>query len=284
MLAILLALCGSISLGAADFTAGFKARQVRLLPVIVVSQFAGLAALLPAMAVVGGAAPDTARFWIFAAIAGIAQFLGVIAFWRSLEIGVMGIVAPISALSALLPVGVGLASGDRPAALQLVGIGLAFAGVIMTAYDGQSSERPDTRIAAGVGLALLGAIGVGLFPVAIDAAADEGSALWAVFASRVCSCAVTGVGLVVLRKRLGVGRVHLPALAAVGVLEIAGLLLVAAATTHGLLTIVGVITSLYPVTTVALAWLLLHERLHIVQRTGAVIAMAGIVAVTAASG
>jgi drug/metabolite transporter (DMT)-like permease len=282
MLAIVLAFAGSISFGAADFLAGVKARELRVLPVVVVAQFGGLLALAPIVLVVGGLTAD-GTFWLFSALAGLGQLIGVTAFWRGLTVGAMGVVAPISASSALLPVAVGLAQGERPAAVQLVGIALAIVGVALTAYEPPSADRERRRVAAGVGLALIAAVGVGLFPVAIDAASEEGTALGAVVASRVCSCVVVATAVLVLRRRLGLVPAQIPPLAAVGVLEMIGLFLVATATTYGLLAIVGAISALYPVTTVGLAWLVLNERLHRVQRQGAAVAMVGIVAVTAAS-
>lgn len=283
MLAILLALGGSISLGAGDFIAGVKARQLQVLPVLVVAQLTGLAVLAPAMLMVGGPAPTTASFWLLAALAGMGQLVGVATFWRSLEIGTMGIVAPISASSALLPLAVGLLQGERPVPVQAIGVALAAGGVVLTAYEPPSGGRRRARVASGVGLALFAAVSLGLFPVAIAAASDLGSALWAVFAGRLCSCAVIALPAIRLRRHATGLRAALPPLAAVGVLEILGLFLIAAATTHGLLTIVGVISALYPVTTVGLAWLVLKERLHAVQRCGAVMALTGIVAVSVAA-
>jgi drug/metabolite transporter (DMT)-like permease len=274
-----------VSLGVADFVAGVKARQLQVLPVIVWAQFAGLGALAVGVIAVGGRPPGSGQFWLLAAVAGLAQLAGVAAFWRSLEVGAMGVVAPISATSAIMPVAVGLSSGERPHPIQLAGIALAVAGVMLASFEPQAARQVGRRrIAAGAGLAALAAVALGVFPIAINGAADHGTALWAVFVGRACSCALIAGPAIAIRDRMPAARADRRALAAVGVLEVVGLFLVAAATREGLLTLVGVLSALYPLTTVVLARVVLKERLHWIQRAGAVVAMVGVVGITAASG
>ena len=129
-----------------------------------------------------------------------------------MAIGAMGIVAPISAVSAAIPFAVGVASGERPAAVQLAGIVLALAGV------GLASRQP-THLgggrAAGVGLALLAALGFGLYFVFFDHAADD-SVPWAVVTARSASSVVAVGAALAAGVALRVGRRHLPALARSG--------------------------------------------------------------------
>jgi drug/metabolite transporter (DMT)-like permease len=280
VLAVALALASCIATGATDFLAGFKSRQLGVLTVIVVSQASSLILFALVAAIVGVESPNR-EFLLYVAASGIGSLSAVIAFWRGLVVGAMGVVAPITATGALIPIAAGLASGERPSSLQAIGIALAFVGVVSVSYAPDRSGARGSRAAAGVGLALLAAIGIGVFYVAIDAASEQGSAFSAAFANRVFTVGLLLAPAILLRSRLSLPPNDAPAVVGVGVLEITAILLFAAASTEGLLSVVGAITALYPVTTVLLARFVLHERLHPVQRAGSVAAIAGIAAVTA---
>jgi drug/metabolite transporter (DMT)-like permease len=131
-----------------------------------------------------------------------------------------------------------------------------------------------------VGLALLGALGLGGFFVAFDAA-SEGSIWWAVLLQRVTLVSILLAGALALRASLGVRRRDRLAVALVGLFDVLALTLLAEATTRGLISVVSVIASLYPVATVVLAQLLLRERLGGAQRVGVASAFAGVGLVTA---
>ena len=121
MLAIALALAGSVALGATDFLGGLKSRQLGTLVVLVVSQVAGLLLLGLAVAIFG----LPSRAWqlvVYAAISGVSVVIGVSAFWYALTVGAMGVVAPIAATAGLVPVVVGLAGGESLGAVQAVGM------------------------------------------------------------------------------------------------------------------------------------------------------------------
>ena len=129
--------------------------------------------------------------------AGICGCFGLGALYRGMAVGAMAIVAPVSAVSAVIPFTVGVVSGERPGALQLVGILLALAGVALASRE--PAERGGGR-AAGVGLALVAALGFGLYFVFLDHAADE-SVPWAVTTARGTS------SLIAVAVALGVGAV-----------------------------------------------------------------------------
>ena len=111
--------------------------------------------------------PGSAALWAVAA--GISGTVGLGALYRGMAVGAIGVVAPLSSASAVIPVGVGIATGERPSGLQLGGVAFALVGVVLA-----SRERIEgrVRIAAGVELALLAAAGFGLYFVLIDHAAD----------------------------------------------------------------------------------------------------------------
>jgi drug/metabolite transporter (DMT)-like permease len=184
----------------------------------------------------------------------------------------MGIVAPISAAAPLVPLAVDAFQGKVPGALQWLGIGLVLAGIVVLSNEHSESGR--RGIAAGAGLAVVAALGFGLFVVGIDAGADE-SAKWAVVAARTCSVSVAvGVALA-LSTSLRVPRGVLPVVVGCGVFDTGANVFVAAATTYGAAGVVAVLSALYPVVTVLLARLLLGERLSPAKRAGGTIAIAG---------
>ena len=270
-MAALLALGGALCWGVGDFLGGLTSRRLAVITVLAVSQAIGLAGLFLWVLVAGDAFPGISQL-LPAAAAGIAGLVGLGALYRGLAIGAMGIVAPISAASPIVPLAVDAARGDTPAALQWLGIALVLTGIAVLSHE--PSRAGQRRVAAGTGLAVLAALGFGLFVVGLDAGADE-SAAWAVVAARAASVSVAVVAAVVTRATLRPPRQLLPMLVGVGVFDTGANVFVAAATTHGAAGIVAVLSALYPVVTVVLAWRLLGEHLARSKRVGGVVALAG---------
>ena len=162
--------------------------------------------------------------------------------------------------------------------LQLAGIAMALAGIAMLAFDRRPSE-PGRRLIPGVGLALLAALAFGVFLVAIRYASRP-DPLWGVLATRTGSVGALLVLGLLFRSRVRVTRVDLPPLVAVGVLDVAADVFFAVATTIGLLSIVSILSSLYPVATVVLARIVLKERMARPQQAGIGLALAGVVLIT----
>ena len=191
----------------------------------------------------------------------------------------MGIVAPITATGAAIPVAVGLASGERPSWPQAAGLALAVAGVVLASLEPRG-EDGGVPVAAGVGLAVFAAVAIGLFLTALDAA-SEGSILWALLLQRIVLVALVLAVALARRAQLSLDRRDLRAVLAIGVLDMCSNVAFAIATTKGLLSLVAVLGALYPVTTVLLARFVLGERIRAAQRVGVVCAFGGIVLITA---
>ncbi|MHB8659138.1 MAG: EamA family transporter [Solirubrobacteraceae bacterium] len=289
MIALTLALSSSVCWGVSDFVGGLQARRVPLLWLILVSQSVGLACVIVVLAARGQGTPELTRM-LPAAAAGLGGVVALSAFYRALAIGTMSIVAPISATGAAIPVIVGLASGDRPAVVQLVGILAALVGVVLASRE--PGEEPRQRRAArtSVALSLVAAAGFGAFFVGIRAS-SQADVPWALFASRAAG--VAGL-LVALALQTGLarhrgrppaalprGRSVLGALVAVGLLDVSANALYALASRRGLLSVVAVASSLYPLATVVLARWLLGERVRRVQEAGIVAALAGVLLIAA---
>lgn len=277
-MAVLLALCGALAWGAGDFLGGLASRRLAVLAVLFVSQAIGLAGVLLWVAIAGDPFPGVTQL-LPAAAAGVAGVVGLGALYRGLAIGAMGIVAPISAASPIVPLAVDAARGSVPTALQWLGIALVLAGIMALSREpGTSADGP--RFAAGAGLALLAALGFGMFVVGIDAGADE-SAPWAVVAARSASVALVLTVAILASTSLRAPRRLLPMLVGIAVFDTGANVFVAFATTKGAAGIVAVLSALYPVVTVVLARIVLTERLSVARRVGGVLALGGAALVAA---
>jgi drug/metabolite transporter (DMT)-like permease len=274
--AIVLALGASLSWGFADFFGPLQGRKLGALRTLVYVQLGGLVGIAVIVAVRWiGPQSSVALLAIPAAISGT---LGLFAYYRGIAVGAISIVAPIAGVSAVVPVIVGIASGESPSAWQLAGMACALMGVFLAAREPRSSG--DSRIAAGVGLAILAAIGFGgYFP--FMHAAGNADFWWASLIFRIASTSVIMLAVVVTRPNIVVpGRV-LPWLALIGFGDMFGNLLFAAASTSGLVSVTSVLASLYPIVTVVLARIVLSERVARSQEAGIGLTLAGVVLISA---
>lgn len=276
-MAALLALSGALFWGVGDFLGGLAARRLAVLTVLAVSQGIGLAGVAAWAAVSGDPFPGVVEL-LPAAGAGIAGLVGLAALYRGMAVGAMGIVAPISAASPVVPLAVDAGNGIVPDPLQWLGVGLVLAGIAVLSRE--HSSGGGNRIAAGVGLALVAALAFGGFFVGVDAGADQ-SVPWAVAAVRTTSVLAALTALALTRGSLRAPRRLLLMLVGVGAFDTGANIAFAAASTEGAIGIVAVLSSLYPVVTVALAWIVLHERLSATRRSAGVLALTGAALVAA---
>jgi drug/metabolite transporter (DMT)-like permease len=238
-----------------------------------------LALLIPfALAVADETPSASAVGW--AALAGSAGIVALGAFYRALAIGTMSVVAPISATAAAVPVLVGLAEGERPGGLQIAGMVAALAGVILASREPVEEGCPPANRAA-IGLALVAAAGFGTFFVGIDKASATAEVPWVIVVQRCSSLALLVIAALAVRPTLPRDAPSLLILAMVGVLDLGANGLYALATTKGLLSVVSVLGSLYPAVTVVLARFVLAERIARIQEVGVVLALAGVIAISA---
>ncbi len=276
-MAAALALCGAFSWGVGDFLGGLAARKVTVLVVLAISQAVGLLGVALWVWLAAESFPGVMEL-LPAWAAGLAGLVGLGALYRGLAIGAMGIVAPISAASPVVPLAVDAARGIVPGALQWLGVGLVLAGIATLSREPSSADGQ--RIAAGAGLAIVAALGFGGFVVGLDAGADE-SAPWAVLAARSAAVALVVAAALFTSTSLRPPRVLLPTLVAVGVFDTGANVCVAFATTHGAAGTVAVLSALYPVVTIVLARFVLGERLGTARRAGGIVALAGAALVAA---
>lgn len=277
MLVVALALGAAASWGSADFLGGLSTRRLSILTVSAVSQAAGLV-FTAVLVVASGDGLPSADVVAVGLLAGVTATVGLAALYSGLAIGPMGVVAPIAAMSGVVPVAVGLLRGERPAPIQLVGIVLATVGVVLAArHRDEAGARVHPR---AVLLAVVAALTLGTLVVLLDEAGTHSPA-WAVLVVRAGALALLTVPVLVRRPSFAMDREQVATLVGVGVLDNGANLLFVLAAQRGLLSLIAVLASLYPVTTVLLARGVLQERLGSLQVLGVALALGGVALIAA---
>ncbi|MEU5688962.1 DMT family transporter [Streptomyces venezuelae] len=304
----LFALATSLLWGLADFGGGMLTRRVPALTVVVVSQTIAVAVLGAVVIATGGWTEWGPRLW-FAVAAGLVGPVAMLAFYKALALGPMGVVSPLGSLGVAVPVGVGLVLGERPGLAQFAGIAVAVSGIVL-AGGPEVRGAPVQRRA--VLLTLLAAFGFGGVMALIAEASSSLTGLFlALFVQRVTNVAAGGAALFVSVRRggralpeapdaegpategsedsegvtgsggkrygMGVVRAALPALAFVGLADVAANGTYSMAAQSGPVTVAAVLSSVYPVVTALAARAVLKERLRGVQAAGAGLALVGTV-------
>ncbi|MFD3333471.1 EamA family transporter [Streptomyces sp. NPDC058700] len=279
----LFALATSLLWGLADFGGGLLTRRIPALTVVVVSQVLAVLVLGAVVLATGAWTEAGPQLW-YAVGAGVVGPAAMLAFYKALALGPMGVVSPLGSLGVVVPVSVGLLVGDRPGLLQFAGIAVAVVGVVL-AGGPELRGAPVQRRA--VLLTVVAAFGFGSVMALIAEASTTVTGLFlALFVQRVTNVLVGGGALYASVKRGGralpaggpqVIRAALPALAFVGLADVAANGTYAIAAQQGPVTVAAVLASLYPVVTALAARGVLKERLRAVQAAGAGLALVGTV-------
>lgn len=271
MTPLLLALGASLAWGIADFVGPLLSRTLGTLRVLLWAQVGGALGIAIVVAVRGeGPAGWGVVFAIAAAIGGTA---GLYAYYRGMQLGTMSVVAPIAGASAIIPVVFGIATGDDPSAAQIAGIACAIVGVALASIEHREGSR---RLAAGVGLALLAALGFGFYFPWMHAAGKV-DFWWASLIFRTTALFLIASAVAVRRPQLRLTRRQLAIVFAVGIGDTIGNALFAASSGQGLVSLTAVLASLYPIVTVILAGVVLHERVAPLQKAGIALTLTGVV-------
>jgi drug/metabolite transporter (DMT)-like permease len=245
---------------------------------VLIGQSLGFAIVLVAALVLREALPSAVGL-AWAAAAGVCGIFGLVAFYRALSIGRMGIVAPVAGvLGAAIPVLSGALAQGLPSVLQGVGIALAIVSVVLVTRPGDEPPRPDDRRA--LALAIFAGVGFGLFTTLLHQAGD-GSIPWLLVATRGTSVAILIVAVLVTRDVVAARVRWLGPAVLAGSLDVFGNGFFVAAAQTGRLDVAAVTSSLYPITTVILARLLLGERFAHVHVAGVAVAGVAIVCISA---
>jgi len=236
----------------------------------------GLIVMVVVAVLVGEPLPGPATL-VLAGLAGLCAVAGIVALYTGLAVGRMGVVAPVTGLiAAALPVAVGFVRQGVPGAEVVIGIAFALIAVVLVSRSHDPSGRR-----SGLEYALIAAAGLGLFNVAVGAFPEHRVA-WPLVAIKGSALVALVVIVLAGRRPWQVPRPVRPALLAVALLDLAGNGLYVLATQAGRLDVAATLSSLYPVTTVVLAIVLLRERVSLSHLAG--IIMAGLAIALIAGG
>ena len=270
MTPLLLALGASLAWGVADFVGPLVSRTLGMLRVLFWAQVGGVLAIGLAVAIRGQGPAG----WgvLFAILASLGGMLGLFAYYRGMKTGAMSVIAPIAGVSAVIPVVFGIATGDNPSTAQIAGVVCALVGVGLASIE---HHEGSPRVATGVGLALLAALGFGFYFPWMHAAGKV-DFWWASLVFRSTALLIVAVALSAQRPSLRLRPRDLAIVVAVGIGDTIGNVLFAASSSHGLVSLTAVLASLYPVVTVLLAAAVLRERVAPMQRAGIALTLAGV--------
>lgn len=280
-MAVLLGVLVAASYGAGDFFGGLASRRLATAAVTFLAQLSSLAPL--AVLVLLDPGTEVVRSDVVLGIlSGATGCIGLTLLYQGLAVGRMGVVAPITGVgAAVVPFCWGIVRGERPGWLTMIGVALALAAVTLIPRGPVEAEpAPAAGTRREVLLAVLAGLAFGVVFVLLGETHEE-AGLWPLVAGRVTGVSILGV--IALRQ----GVLHRPPQADLGIIVLAGALDVGAnalflvAVRTGLLSVVGVLSSLYPAATVLLARVVLHERLRRVQTLGLSLAALGVVLIGA---
>ena len=273
-MASLLALFSSLLWGASDFYGGKLSKKHPALAVTAVSQAIGLVIGVTIVLVsTSWIKPDLSweGYFLPGVMAGSLGFIGLVAFYSGLATGRMGVVAPISAMSVLIPITIAFINGEQPTSLQILGMSIALLGAVCASgpeIKGGLAVRP-------IILAVIAACGFG-GAVTFIAKGSATSALMTMTTMRFTTFVVALFLFARFRSVGGLSKKDLPILILIGGADFAGNLLLGVATTKGLVSVAVVLGALYPIITALLAYKFLNEILHKIQYLGIAFAITGV--------
>ena len=277
-MASLLAILSSILWGGADFFGGKLSKRYQAIAVTAVSQAFGLLIGITIILVSSSwIKPNLSwdGYFLSGICAGLLGFLGLIAFYTGLATGRMGVVAPISALSVLIPLTIAFINGEKPSSTQLLGMSIALTGAVFASgpeLKGGLAVKP-------IVLAVIAAFGFGT-AIAFIARGSASSAIMTMTTMRFATFIVALFLFARFRTTGGFKKKDMPVLVGIGAADFIANLLLGVATTKGLVSLAVVLGSLYPIVTALLAFKILHERLHKIQYVGIGFAIAGVAVIS----
>ena len=279
-MASLLALLSSAMWGTSDYFAGRLSKKHHPFAVLGFTQVIGLAVGLLIVAISGdwqGKVLGFDGFLIMGALAGLCGYIGLACLYEGLSTGRMGVVSPISSMSAVVPLAYALIfNGDSLSTITSVGVVVALVGVFCASGPELSQGLPLKPLL----LALGAAAGFG-FALTFIAMGSQSSALLTMVSMRGATFFVTMAIALKFKTTGGFSKKEMPALIFIGAADFIANLLLGIACTKGLVSIAMVFGSLYPIATAVLAFKFLHERLHKVQYIGIALAVTGVSLISA---
>jgi drug/metabolite transporter (DMT)-like permease len=272
---IFFGLASAISWGAGDFSGGLASKRTSAYSVVALSQFVSMVLLITAAFLLPEDNISTGDI-ILGALAGVCAATGLVALYRGLARGKMGVVAPVTAVvAAIVPVIFSIFLEGLPQSQQILGFGIALISIWLITRTDQ-----DSRFQLGdLKLPMIAGIGFGLFFILIDRVSDN-AIWWPLVFARITSICLVLVAAILTRNLDVPNPGQLPIIALAGIFDTGGNVFYALATRFGRLDIAAILSSLYPAVTVILAWIILKERLTLYQWLGVLMVLLAVLLIT----
>jgi len=280
LLPIFFGFLSALSWGAGDFAGGLASRKLGAYRAVLYADFFGLFLIGIALSFYKESIPSLFVL-INSIIGGALGSLGLLILYYSLTKGQMSIAAPVSALfAAVLPVIVGAITEGFPKPLQLLGFAIALAAVWLISR-GNQTESFRLQHLADLRLPILAGVGFGCYFIFIHKATQgSDSVLWTMIVSRVAGTLLLLLVVLIRREPIAIPRSVWNVVFFNATLDVAGNFFYILASQIGRLDIAAVLSSLYPGSTVLLAWFLLKERIAFKQWLGIAAALIAILLFT----
>ena len=289
MLTAVYGLTGALIFGAADFLGGLASKRISAIQVTAVAAITGLLALVLAFPFIGGEWSSDAVLW--GVLSGVSGAIAISLLYACLAVGPMSILSPLTAVvSAVVPATVGLIGGDRLAPIGYWALGLALVAVVLVGFvPERGAVRPSL---VGVLMAIGSGVMIGAFIIMIDLTPDD-SGLVPLVLNRAINggimlCVLGVIALVAWRRRRSLRaaasprspearaslRAGLALAVGCGVVDVVANFLLLLGIRAGELSVMSVLTAMYPAGTILLAAVVLRERVAPVQWVGLALALA----------
>ncbi|HCR71662.1 MAG TPA: EamA family transporter [Anaerolineae bacterium] len=280
MLSIIYGLLSAFTWGAGDFTGGLAARKVGAVQAVFYASIVGLIAV-SIVAFISNESLPSLQSWVYAMIAGIFGMAGLTFLYFAMANGTMSIAAPVSAvLAATLPVLIGIITEGLPEFLTLIGFGFALFAMWMVSQSENGVKDIFSHL-SDLKLPLLAGIGFGLYFIVMHEATSDGALFWTMVASRVTSVLFLFIYMLIKKISFRINDTSsFPVIGLNGILDLTGNGFFILAGQAGRLDVASVLSSLYPGSTVLLAWIFLKERLTRNQWVGVISALIAIILMT----
>ena len=276
-----LALLASVFFGLSDFLGGTLSRKLPMLTVLFLSQIVAVISLTP-QAIIDPFDFSATSSIIWGLVAGFAAAIAVSSLFKALAIGTMGVIAPITSLSVLVPVTVGIIMGDQLTIVLALGLAAAVVGTVLASGPEIKRKVPSAGGTQAIVLGGIAALAFGVANLAI-ALGSATSVTTTLLTDAVTVLVMYTGGLIIFKQVPKARGLSLLGIVAIGVLGFAANISFAFASLSGALSIVAVLASLYPVVTAILGWRFHNERLMRVQLWGVALVLAGVATIAATS-
>ena len=264
-------LAASLTWGGSDFCGGLASRRSPVANVIIGAYTAGIVFLVALALLWREPFPGLSDI-MWGGLAGLIGVVGFTAFYSALAVGLMGVIAPVSGILAVVfPVLFSTLTEGLPSPLKISGFILALLAIVLISRPERTKGIPK-----GLGLAVLAGCCFGCVFILVSRTSHT-ETFGPLVVMRLISVLILLI-LSVFRKQpvMPQDKTAVRLILLTGILDALGNVLFVVAAHSGRLDIASVLSTLYPAITAILAAIVLRERVTRLQVCGILLALVAI--------